>query len=268
MSNTIQNETLKLKQFDNSNLFKRNVLLNKRIETINSSTSTKDIMKTIYPSKKLEIKILNLPKINSKSIETSPRYNHNRKIIKIKKRLFEKDFKNNSKDKFILTEINNNFKIKKKEHVLNKKNNILTQQISEKKFNQINNDIFKNQQFEVSDLLMNEIQDLEKETKSIFKRKIIHSPNLNDLFLKKGFEKKKTKKIKQLDKINYSMKNIRDKTNCYLDFQTKKNLTSIRLETNKLNKIEKKITNVFDLIRNDADYRFHELLTSDKIQFD
>lgn len=265
MSNS-QNKTFKLNK--NENILKRNILINKRIETNHTSTSTKDIIKTIYPSKQLKIKILNLPTIYSKSIETSPRYNHNRKVIKIKKIIFENDFKkNNSQDKLILTSLKQKLKNGKTVFNINKKHNILTQQLSERNYNLFKNNTLKNQQFGVSELLINDIKDLENETKSLYKRNIILSPNLNDLFLNKLNHKKKPKKIKELNNINYSMKNIRDMTNCYLDFQNKNNISNFKLANHKLNNVEKKINNIFNVIRNEVDFGFKELLNDDKIEF-
>ena len=63
------------------------------------------------------------------------------------------------------------------------------------------------------------------------------------------------------------MKNIRDMTNCYLDFQNKNNISNFKIANHKLNNVEKKINNIFNVIRNEVDFGFKELLNDDKIEF-
>ena len=55
---------------------------------------------------------------------------------------------------------------------------------------------------------------------------------------------------------------------CFMEFQTKNNVTDIKNTTINLKDIGNKINNIFEVIRNDTDYRFHQLLNSDRIEFD
>ena len=169
----------------------------------------------------------------------------------------------------ILTEINYK-KIKRKNNSIISKNNL----------NKNNNNIFSlneqylkkiysNRQFGISELLINDINYLNSEGNEI-EKKLIKSPNLNDLFLNKIIDKKNIKRLKgNKSERNYnSIKNNKKMLHCFMEFQTKNNVNDIKNTSINLNNIGNKINNIFEVIRNDTDYRFHQLLNSDKIEFD
>ena len=248
------------KKIYEENILRRNILLNKKFQTLIKDNENK---KNIF-----EIKTLKLPKLISKSIEKTPRFNHNNKIIKIRRKILDNKIENNNNN-LILTEINYK-KIKRKNNSIISKNNL----------NKNNNNIFSlneqylkkiysNRQFGISELLINDINYLNSEGNEI-EKKLIKSPNLNDLFLNKIIDKKNLKRLKgNKSERNYnSIKNNKKMLHCFMDFQTKNNVNDIKNTSTNLNNIGNKINNIFEVIRNDTDYRFHQLLNSDKIEFD
>ena len=241
------------------NKLRRNILLNKKFQTLIQENENK--------KKNNEIKILKLPKLISKSIEKITPFKHNNKIIKIRKKILEKTIEN--KNNLILTEINYK-KMKRKNNSiipknnLNKNNNIFSSNEYYLKKN-----IHQNKQFGISELLIDDINYLHYEGNKK-EKKLIKTPNLNDLFLNKIVSKKNLKSLKgNKSERNYnSIKNNKKMLHCFMEFQTKNNVTDIKNTTINLKDIGNKINNIFEVIRNDTDYRFHQLLKSDRIEFD
>ena len=248
--------------YEKNNL-RRNILLNNKLQTMNNLLKINKNKK-----KKIEIKSLKLPKLISNSIEKTPRFNHNKRIIKIRRKIFDNEIENNNNNNnFIFTEINYK-KIKRKNNSiilknnLNKNNNFPLNEYYLKK-------IHSNKQFGVSELLINDINDVNNKDNEI-KKKIITTPNLNNLFLNKNVVKKNLKSLKEnkLERKYNSVKNNKKMLHCFMEFQTNNNVNDMKNTTIHLNDIGSKINNIFEEIRNDTDYRFHQLLNSDKIEFD
>ena len=56
-------------------------------------------------------------------------------------------------------------------------------------------------------------------------------------------------------------------SNCYLDYQKKNLRKDFKNSTRKLDKIGNQIHNIFDVMREETDTQFQELLKKDSIEF-
>ena len=103
---------------------------------------------------------------------------------------------------------------------------------------------------------------------SISERKIVNSPNLNELFLNK-IPRKKPKNLKKIreERIKVPNENTKKMLHCFMDYQMENNLTDINQSEERLQCIEGRINNIFENIRQDTEKRYQELFNSDKIEF-
>ena len=80
----------------------------------------------------------------------------------------------------------------------------------------------------------------------------------------KNIEKIETQREKRL---THSLQYLKKMSNCYIDYQKKNLRKDFKNSTRKLDKIGNQIHNIFDVMREETDTQFQELLKKDGIEF-
>ena len=212
------------------------------VQSENSSNEINN-KNTLSQFAKIKIKTIKLPQI----LTHSTNINHNKRIIKLKKKLL-----NNNQNDFLLTGIDT----KKYEKDDIKNNEFLS-----------NQNIDNNKLYEVSELL---IADNENNNEYInLKQKLIlnNTPNVNNSILKKMIIRKKPKNIEKIKSHNYihSSKYLDKMLHCYIDYQRKNLFEDFKKSEKKLEQIDNKIHNMFNVMREESEIKFQELLNKDEI---
>ena len=265
MSNRIETDG-NIIQNHHQQILKRNILFPNKYNTPLKSQITQP--KVI---KKIDVKLIHLPNINQKSRDITPFFNHNNKIIRIKRKLFEEENINNnhSNGELMLTGINHKGNQNNYVKRFRNKNSFIERQIT-KHLDSIEDKSgrkYKNRQFGLSELFMDEIHHLGSHG-NISERKIVKSPYLNELFLNK-IPRKKPKNLKKIRDEGFKVPNENTKKmlHCFMDYQMENNLTDRNHSEGRLQCIEGRINNIFENIREDTEKRYQELFNSDKIEF-
>ena len=225
----------------------RNV--NKGLQT-NSDDSKKEIKNnTLSSLANIKIKQIRLPKILTQSTDV----NYNKKIIRLKKNFLKKE-EEESKDKFLITGLENKGidtnEFKENDNKIKRKDSTL---------------------FEVAELLLN-ANEIKKKDKSKSKQKLnISLKEENDFFNRMSI-RKKPKNIEKIEtqrekRLTHSLQYLKKMSNCYLDYQKKNLRKDFKNSSRKLDKIGNQIHNIFDVMREETDTQFQELLKKDGIEF-
>jgi hypothetical protein len=227
----------------------RNV--NRGLQTESDDSKREIKNNTLSSLANIKIKQIRLPKILTQSTDV----NYNKKIIKLKKNLLKKE-EDESTDKFLITGLENKA-IDTYELTQNDNNN--------------KNKKKRNSLFEVAELLLNS-NEIKKNEKSKAKKKLNISLKERDEYFSKMSIRKKPKNIEKIEsqrekKLTHSLQYLKKMSNCYLNYQKKNIISDFKDSTRKLDRIGNKIHNIFDIMREDTDTQFQELLKKDSIEF-
>ena len=225
----------------------RNV--NKGLQT-NSDDSKKEIKNnTLSSLANIKIKQIRLPKILTQSTDV----NYNKKIIKLKKNLLKKE-EEDTNEKFLITGLENKGidtnEFKENDNKIKRKDSTL---------------------FEVAELLLNS-NEIKKNEKSKAKKKLNISLKERDEYFSKMSIRKKPKNIEKIEtqrekRLTHSLQYLKKMSNCYLNYQKNNIISDFKNSSRKLERIGNKIHNIFDVMREETDTQFQELLKKDGIEF-
>ncbi len=251
MSLDIQNEIINPENKEIiSNLNKRNI----GIQSINKSKD--EIKKTTLSNLgDIKIQIIKLPQILTQSTEP----NHNKKIIKLKKKII-KEKEDNNKEKFLITGVENKLTGTDDLGIGDYNNNNNEKNDESKKDN--------NKLYDVNELLFkeNERYDVEK-----IKNKLnIGIPlKSGSYFLNKMNLRKKPKNIEKVEnkRFLHSLNFLKKMTNCYLDYEKKIVVNDFQNNNKRLQRIRNDIYNTFDNMRVKTEVQFENLLNKEDIEF-
>jgi hypothetical protein len=229
---------------------------NKRNIGIQSIDNSKDEIKktTLSNLGDIKIQIIKLPHILTPSTEP----NHNKKIIKLKKKII-KEKEDNNKEKFLITGVENKLTGTDDLGIGNYNNNNNEKNDESKKDN--------NKLYDVNELLFkeNERYDVEK-----IKNKLnIGIPLKSDsYFLNKMSLRKKPKNIEKAEtkRYHHSINFLKKMTNCYLDYEKKIVINDFQNKRKELEKIGNEIYNTFDIMRVKTEFQFEKLIKKDELE--
>ena len=231
---------------------------NKRNIGIQSIDNSKDEIKktTLSNLGDIKIQIIKLPHILTPSTEP----NHNKKIIKLKKKIIIKEKEDNNKEKFLITGVENKLTGTDDLGIGNYNNNNNEKNDESKKDN--------NKLYDVNELLFkeNERYDVEK-----IKNKLnIGIPlKSGSYFLNKMNLRKKPKNIEKAEnkRFHHSLNFLKKMTNCYLDYEKKNVINDFQNNSKILTRIRNDIYNTFDVMRVKTEVQFENLINKEELEF-
>jgi hypothetical protein len=225
----------------------RNV--NRGLQTESDDSKREIKNNTLSSLANIKIKQIRLPKILTQSTDV----NYNKKIIKLKKNLLKKE-EEDTNEKFLITGLENKAietnESPHNDNHLKKRNSNL---------------------FEVAELLLNP-NEIKKNEKTKSKKKLNISLKERDDFFNKMSIRKKPKNIEKIEsqrekKLTHSLQYLKKMSNCYLNYQKNNIISDFKNSSRKLERIGNKIHNIFDVMREETDTQFQELLKKDSIEF-
>ena len=231
---------------------------NKRNIGIQSIDNSKDEIKktTLSNLGDIKIQIIKLPQILTQSTEP----NHNKKIIKLKKKIIIKEKEDNNKEKFLITGVENKLTGTDDLGIGIYNNNNNEKNDESKKDN--------NKLYDVNELLFkeNERYDVEK----IKKKLNIGIPlKSGSYFLNKMNLRKKPKNIEKAEnkRFHHSLNFLKKMTNCYLDYEKKNVINDFQNNSKILTRIRNDIYNTFDVMRVNTEVQFENLINKEELEF-